>query len=134
MSRADRDECAAGGLGPFRALEVSLKNSVIAWTGMVGDSRPVAMFGVTPLDILGGMGSPWLLGTDEVRKYAKTFLRFNREYLPVMLDLFPRLVNYVDIRHEVSIRWLKHLGFTFDPDPVPYGPFGMDFYRFSLER
>jgi hypothetical protein len=55
MAQADRLEVAASvGMGPFRALTDSLNRSVAAWTGMVDDSRPVCMFGVTPLDILGG--------------------------------------------------------------------------------
>jgi hypothetical protein len=133
MSEADRDECMASvGLGPYRALADSLERSVAAWTGMVDDSRPVCMFGVSPMDILGGVGSPWLLGTPEIRKHAKTFLRLNRQYVPRMLDLFPVLVNYVDARHTVAIRWLKRLGFLFDPEPVAYGLWGLPFYRFEM--
>jgi hypothetical protein len=134
MSEADRDEVAAAvGMGPFRALADSLERSVAAWTGMVDDARPVCMFGVTPLDILGGIGSPWLLGTDEVKKYGLAFLKLSRGYVPRMLDLFPVLVNYVDVRHEVAIKWLKWLGFKFDPEPVSYGIWGLPFYRFEMK-
>lgn len=135
MSEADRDEVAAAvGMGPYRALADSLNRSVAAWTGMAGDSIPVCMFGVTPVDILGGIGSPWLLGTNDVRRYAFTFLRLNRQYIPKMLSLFPLLVNYVDARHEVAIKWLKWLGFKFDPEPVPYGIWDFPFYRFHMEK
>ncbi len=132
MARADREECEAVGMGPFKALSESLERSAAAWTGMVGDSRPVCMFGVTPMDILAGVGSPWLLGTEELQKYAVTFLKLNRQYLAKMLDLFPHLVNYVDARHTRAIRWLKWLGFRFDPEPVPYGIWKMPFYRFEI--
>ena len=132
MSQADRDEVAAAvGMGPYRALKDSLERSVAAWTGMLGD-EPICMFGVTPLDILGGVGSPWLLGTDKIRECPITFLRLNRKYVPQMLGMFPMLVNYVDARHEVSIRWLKWLGFKFDPEPVPYGIWNMPFFRFEM--
>ncbi len=134
IRRADRDEVAAeGGRGPLAALRDSLAASIAAWTGAVGD-RPVCMFGVCPIDILGGIGSPWLLGTDEIKRYALSFLRLNKQYLPKMLELFPRLVNYVDVRNTVSIRWLKWLGFKLDPEPVPYGIWGMPFYRFEMKR
>jgi hypothetical protein len=133
MAEADADEVYAVGLGPYRALKDSLDRSAVAWTGMVND-EPVCMFGVTPIDILGGIGSPWLLGTDKVKRYGLTFLRLNKQYIPKMLDVFPRLVNFVDVRHEVAIRWLKWLGFEFDPKPIPYGLFGMPFYRFHMER
>jgi hypothetical protein len=133
MAKADRRECEAAGLGPFRALRGSLERAVVAWTGMV-DDEPVCMFGVSPVDILGGVGSPWLLGTDKVRKYAVTFLRLNKGYIARMLEIFTRLENYVDDRNEVSIRWLKWLGFTFDPEPVPYGVWGMPFFKFRMEK
>lgn len=133
MSEADRDECDALAMGPFRALTDSLNRSAAAWTGMVND-EPVVMFGVTPIDILGGIGSPWLLGTDEARRHAFTFLRLNKQYLPKMLSLFPVLANYVDARHDVAIRWLKWLGFRFDPEPVPYGIWGLPFLRFQMEK
>jgi hypothetical protein len=134
MAEADRREVEALAMGPYRGLEDSLNRSVKAWTGMVADNRPVCMFGVTPMDILGGIGSPWLLGTDEVKTHAKTFMRLNREYVPKMLELFPHLVNWVDARHAVAIRWLKWLGFQFDPEPVPYGVRKMPFYRFHMEK
>ncbi len=134
MAQADRDEVEAGsGKGPFRALRDSMERSVVAWTALVND-EPVCMFGVTPMDILAGVGSPWLLGTDKVRESPVTMIKLNREYIPKMLELFPRLVNFVDLRHVVSIRWLRRLGFEFDPEPVAYGPFDMMFYRFHMER
>jgi hypothetical protein len=133
MSEADRNEVAAAvGMGPYRALADSLNRSVAAWTAMVDDSRPICMFGVTPVDILAGVGSPWLLGTDEVKNHATTFLRLCKGYVAKMLELFPHLVNYVDARHEVAIRWLKWLGFRFDPEPLLYGIWEMPFYRFEM--
>jgi hypothetical protein len=132
MRQADRAEVAAeGGRGSYAALRDSLASSVVAWTGLV-NHEPVCMFGVSPVDILGGVGSPWLLGTDEIKKHAVTFLKLNRLYIPKMLDLFPLLVNYVDVRNAVSIRWLRWLGFAVDDKAVPYGIWGMPFYRFEM--
>ena len=132
MRRADRDEVAAeGGRGPYAALRDSLASSAVAWTGLVND-EPVCMFGVSPIDILGGVGSPWLLGTDKIRKHSVTFLKLNRLYIPKMLDLFPHLVNYVDVRNALSIRWLRWLGFAVDDKAVPYGIRAMPFYRFEM--
>ncbi|MGA2937286.1 MAG: hypothetical protein ABSF52_09340 [Syntrophobacteraceae bacterium] len=134
MSQADREEVAAAvGMGPYRALKDSLERSAVAWTGLMND-EPVCMWGVTPLDILGGIGSPWLLGTDQVQKYGFTFLRECKRRLPAMLELFPVLANYVDARHGRAIRWLKWLGFKFDPEPAPYGIWNMPFFRFEMRR
>jgi hypothetical protein len=134
MAQADRDEVAAAvGMGPYRALKDSFDRSAAAWTGMIND-KPIVMFGVTPLDILGGIGSPWLLGTDEVLKYGFTFLRLSKRYVPRMLEMFPVLSNYVDARHERAIRWLRWLGFKLDNNSVPYGLWNMPFYRFEMRR
>jgi hypothetical protein len=51
-----------------------------------------------------------------------------------MLDLYPHLENYVDVRNELSIKWLRWLGFQFDPQPIPYGVWEMPFFRFRMER
>jgi hypothetical protein len=133
MRQSDRDECAAGGLTAQRALEGSFEISARAWTALVND-EPVCMFGVTPLDILGGIGSPWLLAAAEFKKHYVTFIRLSKEYLEKELEIFPHLVNFVDARNTLPARWLKWLGFKFDHKPVPYGPFGMPFYRFELKR
>lgn len=130
MRRADIDECAAVGLGPFHALALSFEQSVEAWTALVGD-KPACMLGVAPLDVLGGVGSPWLLGTDELKHRGLTLSKLTRPYLDKMLELFPVLVNYVDARQR-AITWLKWIGFKFDPNPVPYGPFKKPFYRFEM--
>jgi len=132
IRKADRDEVGALGMGPYRALADSLARSIVAWTGLV-DDRPVCMWGVTPMDILLGIGSPWLLGADDLPKYAMTFLRLNKGYVANMLELFPTLVNFVDVRNELSIKWLKWLGFEFDSEPVAYGVWKRPFLRFSME-
>jgi hypothetical protein len=134
MRKADMEEVAvSSGRGPFTALRESLKSSAQAFTGMVEDV-PVCMFGVGVLDILGGVGSPWLLGTDLVEKNAMAFLRRSKVYVRQMTDTFPYLYNYVDARNTLSIKWLKWLGFEMADEPVPYGIWGMPFYYFELRR
>ena len=132
MRPADIAECAAGGLGPRRALENALHRSVAAWTGLVG-GKPVCMFGVVPAgDILGGVGAPWFLAAPQIQKHRVMFLRRNREYLLRMLHIFPHLVDYVDVRHKSAVRWLNWLGFKLDSEPVSFGPLEMPFYRFEM--
>jgi len=92
------------------------------------------MFGVTPLDILAGTGSPWLLAATQLGSHYVAFIRLSKVYLEKQLDVFPHLVNFIDARNTLPVRWLKWLGFRFDPKPVPYGPYGMPFYRFELKR
>lgn len=135
MSEEDRAECAAMGLGPFRALELGLQHSVAAWAGIkVPEYRPLCMFGVMPLDgVLSGMGSPWFLSTPELKKYAIRFLKDCDEYVERMLNIFPVLVEMIDARHIRGIKWVRWLGFELT-GPEPWGPFGMPHYRAEMRR
>lgn len=101
------------------------------FTARRGD-RIVAMFGVR--DMERGQGAVWLLGTDELEDVAMPFLRLSKSWLlRLAAGGFHWLGNVVDIRNEVHIRYLKWLRFTFDPEPVKAGPFGMPFLRFHKE-
>jgi hypothetical protein len=133
MREADEIECAAGAMSPRLALERSMETSVKTWTGMImPDARPICMFGVGVGDILGAVGHPWCLGTDEIEDVSLSFLRESRKVVARMLGIFPYLFNYVDARNELSIKWLKWLGFKFDDQTVAYGPFKIPFYRFEM--
>ena len=132
MRQADRDEIwAARHLTPETALRESLAVSVCCWT-MLADGEPAAMFGVSG-PLLGGVGCPWLLGTALLNRHWLRFLRESRDYVGEMLALYPELRNCVDARHVVAIRWLKWLGFTFEP-PRKMGVERLDFHPFSMRR
>lgn len=132
MREADRAEVwASSHAMPGKALTESLRVSTAAWTGLY-DDRPVCMFGVSPLNMVAGIGSPWLLGTDELLHRRAAFLRRCRPYVARMLRVYPKLVNHVDDRNEASKRWLRWLGFTLC-EPEPYGPDRRLFRPFYLE-
>ncbi len=129
----DREEClAAAGLGPYEALEKSLEASRYAWTVLEAE-KPVAMFGVAEQSIVSPVGRPWLLGAEGFSRAGKGIVRYSRQIIRTLLELYPRLENYVDARYEKSVRWLRWCGFTLDP-PAPYGPQGMLFHRFWMTR
>lgn len=112
MRQADRDEVfAASGRSPGAALAYSLRKSSVAWTAIV-DGRPEVMFGVGDINILGGVGAPWLLGTEAVETHSRDFLRMSRDFKDQLLKRYSILRNFVDDRNTVSIRWLRWLGFT----------------------
>ena len=112
MRQADRDEVAAShGITPLAAMEMSLRRSRRAWTIMSPAGVPVGMFGVGDTNILAGVGSPWLLGTDELPRHAIIFLRQCPYWVGQLLEGYTVLRNCVDDRNKLSIRWLKWLGF-----------------------
>lgn len=117
MRQADRDEvAAASGVSPFEALEFSFKKSTLVRTALV-DGAPSVMFGVGDINILAGVGAPWLLGTEAVEENYVAFLRGSVEWRDQLLRRYSVLRNFVDVRNRASIRWLRWLGFTLS-DPV----------------
>lgn len=132
MREADRLEAiAATGMSPFGATRMSLLMSWEAWSGFVGDEL-VCMFGVTPLALAGGVGCPWLLGSDAVERNAMAFARRNRRMVAGWLRTFPLLRNHVDARHLVAIRWLHWIGFDITIPAEPYGPRGLPFHAIEM--
>jgi len=133
--RADdrREIWAAGCMLPRESLEMSLERSRIAWTGLV-DGVPVCMFGVAAEVGILPVGRPWLLGTDDIEKHQRAFLRRNRQKVAEMLSMYPLLVNYVDARNKASIKWLQWLGFTVDENTIPVGVNQVPFRRFEMTR
>lgn len=132
MREGDRMEVwASSKSSPWEATTQSLRASTVAWAGLY-DGRAVCVFGVAPLNLVAGIGSPWLLGTDELATRKAAFLRRCRPYVGRMLRVYPTLVNHVDDRNEASKEWLRWLGFTLG-EPEPHGPFKMPFRPFKLE-
>jgi hypothetical protein len=115
---------------PDLILRLSLRSSVLAWTGTV-DDVPVCMFGVSPGEL--GEGRPWMIGTADLDRFAVIFLRRCRAEIEKMLNSFPVLVNYISVDNVRAIEWLRWLGFTISP-PLPWGPRRLLFHRFELRR
>ena len=130
MRQADVVEVRrATGQDPVPAVYQAITMSSRAWTAR-GYGELICCFGVAPLSLLDGKGTPWLLGTDLIAQYPFEFLGRCREYLDEMQALYPVLDNYVDAENVLSIRFLKWLGFQFSEYPAPYGPERKPFFQF----
>lgn len=130
---ADRDEADAL-LGPGKlddGLGRCVENSVMLWTGTVGD-EVAFVFGLSPVSMLGDQGVPWLVGTPLIDRHRGSFIRLSRSYIPRMLAAYPTLLNIVDARNVKSIAWLKRMGFTILP-AEPAGVAGLPFHPFFKE-
>lgn len=133
VRQADIDELYAVSLMTTEdALRVGLRTATMAWSGFA-NRELVTMFGVSPASMIGGNGTPWLVGTSRIEKYQKTFLRHCHPVLRQMLAVYPRLENYVDERNHVAKAWLHWLGFRLE-EAAPYGALGLNFHRFHMER
>ena len=129
MRQADRDEVAASsGKSPLAALSYSFRKSRFCWVALI-DGEPEVIFGVGDLNVLAGVGSPWLLGSDAVWKYRRDFLGRSRDWLDQLLRRYSVLRNVVDCRNTASIRWLGWLGFRFSH---PFDHRGNPFMMFEM--
>jgi hypothetical protein len=129
--RLEVEACTA--LDMHEALSSCARSSALVWAIDI-DGVPAGVFGAVPFSLLGGVGCPWLLGTPALERAPSSLTRQGRRYIRRMLSVFPGLTNYVDARNEKSIRWLRALGFNFDATPVPYGLYGLPFYRFQIGK
>lgn len=117
---------------PLQALMESWKMSKYSVIITI-DDEPCVMIGLVIRDILSGNGVPWMLGTDAALKHKKRFFTEVPSVIKEMLYVCSRLCNYVHCKNEVSIKWLKWIGFTLC-DPEPYGCENELFHKFYIER
>lgn len=129
----DYDEVvAATGEDPDKALSHAWANSLYRWS-IVWHGEIIGVFGLSPMSLMGEVGVPWLLGTEQMRDIKYTFARQSLLFIRKMLEFYPVLTNFVDARNTLSIKWLKWLGFEIQ-SPKPFGPAGMPFHQFSMRR
>jgi hypothetical protein len=103
-------EAMAMGRRPKEALRLGLMLSLAPLTVMI-DGKPEAMLGVYPQSLMGGIGVPWMLGTEVLYRNARGFLEFGPVVIERMLLDFPRLENVVSARNTRAIRFLSRMGF-----------------------
>lgn len=130
MRAADRDEIVAShGPDTLATLAYGATISTHCLT-VENDGRLACVLGVVPLSMAGGVGSPWMLGTDDLDRLSRPLARIARRYFDEVARVYPVLENQVDVRHTASIKLLKWLGCSFD-EPAPYGVAGLPFMRFE---
>jgi len=133
MREADRVEVMAShGHAPLEALQSSLKASQLSTVACV-EGVPCVVLGLVIHDLLGGKGSPWMLGTEYALKHRRQFLTETPLVIGEMLRKCRKLVNHVHCENEESIQWLRWLGFTLE-DLAPYGVAGDMFHKFHMEK
>lgn len=118
---------------PEQSLFYSFSNSVFCFSIIVND-EVLAMGGIyRPKDLLAQKATLWFLTSQKLDKVERTFLRQCRNFMKTMLDIYPVLYNWVDIRNRPAILWLKWIGAEFGA----IAPFGVDnrmFQYFEFRR
>jgi len=109
MRQADIEEILASSyMDPLTSL---------MWSKAISDycsimkinGTPIAVFGLVRDNALCGDGSPWLLGTNEIDRHPKSYLKASKQIVAEMLKVCPKLSNYVHAKNEASVRYLRKL-------------------------
>lgn len=131
MRAEDRAEVmASNGLHPLPALQKSTEMSAWKVTLKIDDEILGIIGLVATNDEM--LGIPWMLGTHNVKKRAKSFMRVMPTVLGVMKQFNPVLINYVHAENKPAIRFLKQLDFKLEDEPEPTGIDGALFYKFTM--
>lgn len=130
MRRADVREVLRMGRvsDPYLALAEGVAESDVALAAYTPHGI-ACIVGVYKHSLLGSDGTIWLLGHDDLEKYAVRFLKESRRVLHHLTMACARLENYVDVDNTLTLRWLEWLGFTIDRDKPVTTPMGYPFYH-----
>lgn len=112
LRNADLAELTAIGTTPDQALWGSFYLSDRVWTILV-DGNPCAVFGVAPKPDFPSCGIVWLLGTADITRIHRQFLRESTKWLETLGTGYVALTNRIHVDNHVHVRWLKWLGFSF---------------------
>lgn len=122
MREVDAKECRVlGGVEPIEALRKGMETGVCRTIIADDGQTPIGMFGAAPT-VLPGVGTAWLLATDDLiqnRSHAQQFLAECHGWVFWMHTHHPVLFNLILEENRIAIRWLKWMGFNFEPSAYP---------------
>lgn len=122
LSTLNGEDAYRFGLDKKEIIYKACKRSIYIKTAIL-DGKVIAIWGVLGT-YLGEVGRPWSLMSPDTEKYPFRFKSFYKHELDKMLQLFPTLVDMVDIKHEKALRMLKIMGFKLGkPEPFLNGTF-----------
>ena len=117
LREEDMAELAASGIPATAALREGITTpGAEAYTAVYGPTaEPSAVFGAVPVSAAGNTAVVWLLGTRRVDSCKFEYLHFGQRFLAYLRGRYHLLFNRVDERSVKSVRFLRLLGFRFDP-------------------
>lgn len=132
LREQDRNEIAlSSGDHTVAVMLRSLSVSDEAWVAVNDAGEPFCIYGVGNVQ---GYGSPWMVATPEVHRYAKRLVRDGRKWVASIQSRYPLLFNFVHSENSASISWLSSLGFTVGELVPEYGAGRAPFHYFYRER
>ena len=104
---------------PAEALSILLKQSETCMTILIKE-EPVGIFGITCEDLLSDVAFIWMLATNGLMKFRKSFIKECKGFINSQLENYATLEGYVHEKNQLSKRWLKWCGCDFG-QTIPFG-------------
>ena len=98
---------------------------------VVEDDKIIAIFGLCKG--CSGAAGIWMVATDEIVKYQLSLIKYAKSLIAEWLEKYPVLLNRVDVRNTVHIKWLKWMGAEFWPECI-YNELGYKFRAFKIRK
>ena len=131
MRQSDMDELKAYFNNDYEYIvKTSVKYSKDAWAVVV-NGKLLFICGVGLVSLIGRVGCPWLLGTNDIAQYPKEFYKQTKTILAEVLQDYDKLQNHVYFKNTQSMQFLKRLGFDVK-SPEQYGANGEMFHPFEM--
>lgn len=119
-------------MSPLEIAKYSFSRSIISMT-VLHNNVPIVMFGIIPENMSSGV--LWMLTTYgiEADGFGRPFVRNCRKWFKDMLEIYPLLWGTVDLRNEVSMRWLTYLGCEWG-NTILFGVDKLPFKKFTFKK
>ena len=125
-----REITASIPLTAIEIVEVSIKASKEPKTLLL-DGDPAVVGGIGSISFADPRhGVPWLLSTAAVQKHPLVFIKQIKRYFNTQRHLYDLLENYVHEDNDVSIRFIRAMGYELEDKAKPFGWKRENFYRF----
>lgn len=130
LREADKAEIKAhSGIDPVVTLDHARRSGDRVRVVCLPNGVPAAIYGVNPTSVE-GLGSVWMVATNQFHLLHRQFLRECREEIEDLGQGYRALFNYTDARNTVHHRWIKWAGFTFIKRHERFGVEGRPFLEF----
>lgn len=101
---------AASGLRPLEALIDGYEMSEQCFSVISDDDRVIGMMGLAPTAVP-DVGIAWMLCADDIFKASKEILRQVGPFLDMWHRRYRILMNFVDARNTMHLKWCRRAGF-----------------------
>ena len=135
LRTADRLEIQAYvGRDATETLRDGIVSSDPCWAVTDEHDAPMALFGVVPDRDASRSGMIWLLGSDRLADHQFEVLRLSRHWIARLHERYDHFWNYIDVRNDVHVQWVRWCGFRFVQLVEHHGVEQRPFWRIERSR